>query len=114
VVVPEPEPEHWLVVAKWADHPDADLFEVEHHPDCPVEDVGLENEPAQYQTYACTVGRMESDAGLDSYFQHADDKRADMSYTDRVSPGRHRIEPWFKTHHGHEYIEYDSGLRVVS
>ena len=109
-----PEPEHWLIVAKWADHPDADLFDVVHPSDCPLENVGPEEGPSQYQTYACVVGEMVSNAGLDSYFQHADDKRPDMSYTDRVGHGRYRIEPWFETYRGFEYTEYDSGLRVVT
>jgi hypothetical protein len=120
---PEPPPElpHWLTVKEWGSdriHPDNDddLFEIEHHPDCPTELVSPEDscmEDFTYETHSCIFQQMVNDMGIDSYFQHRDDPIKNDPYSERVAPGRWPIEPWFETYYGHEGNEYDAGLRVV-
>lgn len=119
-----PDLPHWLLVEEWdPDDPDADdLFEIEHHPDCPTEQVGptrhyvmdgIEADPDfTYETHSCIFQQMVDDAGIDSYFQHREDTRLDVGHPERVDPGRWLIEPWFETYHGPEGDEYDAGLRL--
>lgn len=116
----QPELPHWLIVKEWDADEDADLFEIEHHPDCPdcptelVEGWAPTTSPdAAYETHGCIFQQMVDDAGIDGSFQHRDDPAPDGTYTERVAPGRWPIEPWFVTYHGHEGNEYDAGLRVV-
>jgi len=101
-----PELAHWLIVKEW-DADEDDLFDVEHHPDCPTEVAD-----SSYTVHTCVVGEMIADAGLESYFQHRDDPAPNTAYAERVVPGRWPIEPWFETYHGHEGDEYDAGLRI--
>jgi len=116
----DPEPEsppdlpHWLIVREWSDElvDDGELFEVEHHPDCPIEVVDAETEHP-YTAYNCVVDQMIQDSGLDGCFQHRDDPARGQYDIERVAPGRWLIEPWFETYRGFEYTEYGSGLRVV-
>jgi len=107
-----PELPHWLIVKEWDADEDAELFDVEHHSDCPTEVRG--EEPNTYTAHTCPVAEMIEDSGLDGYFQHRDDPACDEWYVERVPPGRWPIEPWSETHHYFESPdEYDAGLRVV-
>ncbi len=115
----QPELPHWLVVEEWGPVDYArsdDLFDIEHHPDCPTEIVRPEDscmEDFTYWAHDCIFQQMVDDMGIDSYFQHRDDLAVDNPYAERVAPGRWPIEPWFETYHRHEGNEYDAGLRLV-
>jgi hypothetical protein len=118
-----PDLPHWLIVNEWhsSDYGFGltdDLFDIEHHPDCPTELVEgwapTTSPDAAYETHGCIFQQMVDDMGIDSYFQHRDDPALDEWFTERVAPGRWLIEPWFETYYGHEGNEYDSGLRLAT
>ena len=117
-----PDLPHWLIVKEWApgdcSELQDDLFEIEHHPDCPTEHrlpwPDIEWEGHGYWAHGCIFQQMVDDAGIDGYFQHRDDPARDTYYAERVDPGRWLIEPWFETYHRLEGNEYDAGLRLAT
>lgn len=104
--------QHWLVVGEF----DADPFEIEHPDGCPqsVRYEGSHGHPDLYD-YDCAVGVMLADAGIDMYFQHADDPDEGDPQSDRVAAGRHAIEEWIEIHPGGPWgaTEYSAGIRLA-
>jgi hypothetical protein len=103
--------QHYLSVGPWEGDYD-DVFEVEHPPSCPLDDIGEDPDGFPIMAMGCPVGHLEQECGLEEFFQHADDPKRDESH-DHVTTGRHAIESWEIRYRNYEYPdEYDSGLAL--
>ena len=98
---------HILTVHEEFSEDDGGL-ELEHPPDCPLE------QRDGYQAHACDVGVECEMSGLQMSFLHRDDPQQ-WHYAERLEPGRYEIEFWLEKHRGGWWgpDEYSAGLRVI-
>ncbi len=105
--------QHYLSVGPWDGDYDGDVFEIDHPPSCPLDEISDDTDDWPVFGMGCHVGQLVDDCGIDTWFQHADDPAADEQH-EHVGPGRHPIEAWSVRYHSYEGPdEYDAGLALT-
>lgn len=105
--------DHYLIVGPFDPDDDTDRFDVEHPADCPT--IKMYDSPeGPVLVENCGVGYHVDAAGIDGWFQHADDPAPSGYRLERVPAGRHRIEARSDTvRYAYGVVEHDGGLRVA-
>lgn len=96
---------HYLIILEQGEE-----YEIEHHPDCPMETYWIDPEGEGIKSHSCVLGQIVHDAGLDPLDNAPDDSWANLP------PGRYVVEAWTQHYPSTPYHgeEWDAGLTLVA